>query len=144
MEAASANEHGWAIAEGNTATYPFQLRFRRIPSEFMRSPYPVRLNVFWTMKDPTTDGLASPEDIHLMHLFEDRIVHATEPDSVAILTMVLTGRGEREFVFYVRSRNEFLQCLTQMPQDDSRYPVAIHAADDPEWAYYDNELHRVQ
>ena len=142
--AAQSDEFGWAIAEGKTAAYPFQLRFRRFPSDYSRSQFPVRLNVFWAMAGPDASGLATPNDIKLMHTFENRIVEATESDGVAVLAMVLTGRGEREFVFFVRSGNDFLQRLTQMPQEEVRYPITIQSGRDPAWEYYDNETRNLQ
>lgn len=130
-------ELGWAISEGATETYRFQQRFRHLPADFMRSLYPIRLNIFWAMESPLANGLASLEDIHSMHVFEDRIVRVTELDGTAVLTMVTTGRGEREFVFYVRSSDEFMRHLSQIPQEKSRYPIEIHMMEDHDWIYVD-------
>ncbi|MBC3807663.1 DUF695 domain-containing protein [Undibacterium seohonense] len=140
----TSSEHSWAIAEGKTETYPFQLRFRKIPASFPRAHYPIRINIFWKMNMPQKNGLASPADISLMHSFEDRLVATTESDGVAILTLVLTGRGEREFVFFVHSKQEFLKRLSNMPQEIARYPIEIHANETSSWDYYDNEMRNLK
>lgn len=137
------DELSWAIAEGNTEAYPFQVRFRRFPTSFRRAAYPVRLNIFWEMDSPHLSGLASPEDIERMHTFEDRLVSAMEPH-VAVLAMVMTGRGEREFVFFTKSANESMLQLGGIPQESTRYPIKIHAADDPNWSYFENEIRAVK
>ena len=134
----------WVIAEGRTPEYPYQLRFCKIPASFSRSQYPIRLNVFWSMETPQPNGLASSEDIKRMHTFEERIVAATESNQVAVLPLILTGRGEREFVFFVRSSEEFLRALSQMPQEKARYPIEIRQSHDPNWTYYENELRTVK
>jgi hypothetical protein len=138
------NDFEWVIAEGLTPEYKYQLRFCKFPGTFPRSQYPVRLNVFWSMARPRSDGLASPEDIERMHVFEERLIAATKKSQIGVLPMVLTGRGEREFVLYVRSSEEFMRALSQMPQEVERHPIEIHQADDPAWNYYDNEVHSVK
>lgn len=133
----SADDAAWAIAEGHTGDYPFQVRFRRIPAGFPRAEFPQRLNIFWTMGAPDDRGLASKAELDALHVFENRLVPAVEQDESAWLVAVLTGRSEREFVFQVLDPELFLQRLSEMPQEDERYPIEINLAEDPEWAYYD-------
>ncbi len=45
----------------------------------------------------------------------------------------MTGRG---FVFQLQQPALFLQRLGEMPQEQERYPLEIHCADDPDWSYY--------
>jgi hypothetical protein len=130
----------WVVAEGHTTKYPYQLRFCKIPVSFPRSKYPVRVNIFWSMASPRQDGLASPEDIQRMHAFEERIVSATENKKIAMLPLVLTGNRQREFVFFARSSEEFLEALRHIPQEDARYPIEIHQSEDASWTYYENEI----
>lgn len=134
----------WVIAESRSVDYTYELRFCVIPSNFARSRYPIRLNVFWSMAAPRTDGLASAQDVARMHVFEQRLVGTIERGQIAVLPLVLTGRGEREFVFYARSSDEFMEALRQMPQEDDRYPIEIHRTEDPDWNYYDYEIQSVR
>jgi hypothetical protein len=129
-------ELDWAIAESETDEYTYQVRFRCFPSDFSMIDYPVRLNVFWKMGKPAQNGLASPVDIPLMQTFEDRIVRVSELRALSILAAVVTGRGEREFVFYARNAGDFLGCLNEIPQEEDRYPIEIHSSDDPTWDYF--------
>ena len=129
-------QDNWAIAEGRTEEYTFQVRFRRVAGDAYRRALPKRLNIFWAMSKPDSAGMASREEIERLHAFEDRLLAAVEPDGNAILAVVLTGRGEREFVFYVRDPQEFMTRLSAMPQEESRYPIEVHLTDDPDWEYY--------
>lgn len=131
-------EFGWFIGEGENDSHIFQARCKCFPQDFLRADFPVRLNIFWEMAEPLYGGLASPKDIALMQKFEDRILRGTEMNGVAILVAVVTGKGEREFIFQVNSKNLFLQALTEMPQEVERYPIEIYSADDAEWGYFND------
>lgn len=136
----SADSAIWEIAEGRTNEYPFQVRFRKPSSNINKSHYPKRLNVFWSMRAPSDQGLATKEELEDLHTFEDQLVAAVERDESVILVAVLTGRSEREFVFYVKDPQIFVQRLSEMPQEEERYPIEIHLEDDPEWAYFESIL----
>ena len=75
-----------------------------------------------------------------MGVFEDRLVDATEHDEQAVLSMVLTGNGQREYVFHTRSTDEFLRRLTEMPQEIEAYPIEMHYTEDAVWEYVDRVL----
>jgi hypothetical protein len=137
----SADTAHWAVAEGHTGEYPFQVRFRRFSADLPRPGYPKRLNVFWSMRLPNEEGLATTAELDNLHVFEDRLVAAVEQDKSVLLAAVLTGRAEREFVFYLQQPQLFLKRLADMPQEEERYPIEIHLADDPEWNYFDDLLH---
>lgn len=54
--------------------------------------------------------------------------------------VVLTGNGQREFVFHTSDPQAFIQRLIDMPQEEDAYPLEIHNDEDQEWDYYYNEL----
>ncbi len=133
----SADAAAWAIAEGHTGEYPFQVRFRRMPAGFPRAAYPQRVNVFWTMHSADDEGLASEAELGALHVFENRLIPAVEQDESAWLVAVLTGQQEREFVFQVADPDLFLHRLGEMPQAAAPYPIEITLAEDAHWAYYE-------
>ena len=134
----SADNAAWTVAEGHTGQYPFTVRFRQFPPDFPRTAYPKRLNIFWSMRLPDKNGLASREELEDLQTFENRLVAALEKDESVWLAAVVTGRSEREFVFYLQRTQQFLQCLTDMPQEQERYPIEIHMEEDPDWSYFDD------
>jgi len=71
-----------------------------------------------------------------MKVFENRLVPAVERDNLAILTTVVTNDGERIWYFYVSDVPEFGKRLTNMPQEEERYPIALSATADPNWDFY--------
>jgi hypothetical protein len=130
----------WSIAEGRTDSYLYQLRFRNFSPEFPRNQFHHRLNIFWRMAEPNSEGYASTTELERLHLFEDRLIAAMESDDFAVLAIVLTGRAEREFVFYTSDSKEFIRRLSAMPQETERYPIKIHFYEDLDWEYFDNEI----
>lgn len=133
----SADNAGWSLGEGHTGEFPFQLRLRVVPVDFAREAFPKRLNVYWSMNAADEEGLPTHEEIEALHRFEDRLVAAVEEAQAAMLVAVITGGGEREFVFQAGDPERFLQCVTEMPQEGDRYPIEMTVADDPEWAFFD-------
>jgi len=126
----------WVVAERHTDAYPYLVRFRQFSEDFPRSTYPKRLNIFWSVQEADDIGLATKQELARLHVFEDRLVEAVEHDKSSVLAAVVTGRGEREFVFFVRNPQEFIGRLSAMPQEAERYPIEIHLNEDPDWLYF--------
>lgn len=133
----SADTAGWALAEGHTGEYRFVIRYRQISPDFPCDRYPKRLNVFWAVVLPDENGFPSPEEDKNLDNFENRLIAAVEQDESAWLVAVVTGRAEREFVFYLQQPEQFLQHLTNMPQEHDRYPIEIFCQEDSDWSYFD-------
>ncbi len=130
----------WSIAEGKTDGYTFQNRFRHFPKNFDTTKYPQRLNIFWTMGEIFENGFPTENELEKLHNFENRLVFAVEEDEFSILSMVLTGNGQCEFVFHTPDPQEFIERLTNMPQEKKSYPIEIHCNEDEYWVYYFDEI----
>ena len=128
----------WAVAEGEYETHPLFIRFREIPKTFPRARYHQRLNIFWKMSAPDENGLPTEDEFERLNLFEDRLVPAVEDDEHSILVSVLTCNGEREFIFHTADVPGFMERLTNIPQEEDRYPITIQRYDDPDWSYFDS------
>ena len=89
-------------------------------------------------------GYPTPSELIRMHSFENDLVGAEESEGFSVLSMVLTGHGEREFVFYTSDPQEFVKRLSMMPQESNRYPIKIHRNNDPAWEYFDAEVESVR
>lgn len=134
----SADNAAWMLAEGHSGEYPFFVRYRQLRQSIPRNEYPTRLNVFWSMNSPDENGFPSPKEAADLEIFENRLIAAVEKDESAWLVAVVTGRSEREFVFYLQQPKLFLQRLSEMPQEQARYPLEVHSQDDPDWSYFDD------
>lgn len=131
----NADEDSWTLLEGTHDGKPVLIRARQFLSGIDKGSYPVRLNIFWQMRTPDANGLASTSESAALEVFEERLVRAVDHDSQSVLSLVLTGHGQREFVFHTADSSEFVRRLTQMPQEPERYPIEIRSHEDPEWEY---------
>jgi len=135
------DELGWSVVEGKTNDYIFKNRFRQFPKNFNTKKYPQRLNIFWTMDEIFENGFPTENELEKLHNFENRLVFSVEEDEFSVLSMVLTGNGQREFVFHTPNPQEFIERLSNMPQEEKPYPIEIHCNEDEYWAYYFDEIH---
>jgi Family of unknown function (DUF695) len=129
------DEFNWTLAKDSCDGNQVLVRFRQFPRDFGKVTYSIRLNIFWKMSEVSAIGLPLPAETIRLEEFEDHIVEATEPDQQAVLSMVLTGDSQREFVFHTRDDQVFLARLTAMPQRKDPYPIEIRRSVDPGWQY---------
>jgi hypothetical protein len=128
----------WALWDGEYDSQPLLIRFREFPQNFPRAKYPERVNIFWSMSETDQNGLPADEEFTRLKTFEDRLVDAVEHDEHSILAGVLTCNGEREYIFQTADVPGFLERLTNMPQEEERYPITIQKNHDPDWAYFED------
>ena len=127
------DETAWTIAEGETPEYMFHIRFRQFAEPPPTNDYKQRLNIFWECSATLDNGFPDEGELKHLHEFENRLIDAVENDEFAIMSMVLTGNGTREFVFHTPDPQEFVHRLSQMPQEQDAYPIEIHVNEDAEW-----------
>jgi hypothetical protein len=130
----------WTLIEASKKEYTILVRHRQFPDGFPKGDFPHRLNIFWEMSNESPSGMPDTAESERMRVFEDRLVEAMEFDQQSVLSMVLTGKGEREYVFYTRSSDEFLRRLTAISQETERYPIELHYTEDSTWDYVDRVL----
>lgn len=88
------------------------------------------------MSETDENGLPTEEEFSRLATFEDRLVNAVEHDEHSILVGAVTCNGEKEFMFHTANVPGFLERLTNMPQEEERYPITIQKYDDPDWSYF--------
>ena len=130
----------WTVIRGRNSEGVVLFRFREFTPGFPKADFPHRLNVFWTSTASDENGLPEQEESDRMCVFEDRLIEATELDAQSVLSLVVTGKGQREYVFHTKATDEFLRRLTDMPQKEEPYPIEIHHVTDPVWEYVDRIL----
>ncbi len=124
----------WSLAEGLHNDKPLLIRYRsELSSKPDVSAYPVLIRVTWPFATDST-GMPDSSSSDAMATFEDRLVSAVEPTQDAALVAVITNNGQREWLFYTSSAQEFCRRLTDMPQEEERYPISLMLETDPDWS----------
>ena len=71
-----------------------------------------------------------------MNLLENSLEPITESGGFAILALVSTGECLREWIYYAKSGDEFLDRLNSVLAGIPVFPIEIHIASDPTWSTY--------
>lgn len=136
---APEDTRGWMVVQFfNEEGEPLMARIKQYEADFPRDRYPHRIDVFWPASEDAENGVPTQADIDAMAVFENRLCATLEPDRQSTLSLVITGGGEREWVFHTEDPQEFLSRLSAMPHDEGgRYPIEIQHEEDPGWALFD-------
>lgn len=126
----------WTIMESEYDGHLLLIRLREFPNGFPNSKYPQLINIFWKLSESDENGLPTEKEFTRLETFEDRLVNAVEHDEHSIFVGSLSCNGEKEFIFYTADVPGFLDRLTNMPQENERYPITIQSEDDPDWSYF--------
>ena len=102
---------------------------------FERSAQPVRVILAWKYHSAT--GMPSVDERKRMDALEDALDPVVGRDGFATLALVSTGEDLREWIYYTRSEDEFLQRLNRALRGKPAFPIEIHTAADPQWTTYE-------
>ena len=100
--------------------------------------YSYRIDVKWKYNS-LPDGMPDDEDAKLMEQVTDSLLTAFKKDTVAVMTGIYTGDGERDWVFYTKSLHIFSLVFNKALEELPTIPFIIEAMEDPEWEEY-NEM----
>lgn len=133
----------WALATAEHETldrltiYRYAKQFR---AGFDRKVYPDRVVIVWRFDTET--GLPDVMLRKKMDRFEDLLQPYV--NELSVLTAVFTGDNSREWVFYAKSDDLFLDALNLALVAQAKLPLEIHTGKDPEWETYDELRGRVR
>lgn len=110
---------------------------RRDVAKFRSNPkFSVRVEVTWPYEADAT-GMPTIDTSSLMQQATELLQKCFDKDPVAVMTGIYTGDGERNWVFYTLSLNIFGRKLNEALAPLPLLPLKISAAEDPDWAEYD-------
>jgi hypothetical protein len=119
-------------SDGHRIVYRYRSEFG--PS-FKRSAYPDRVIIAWSYK--SENGMPSKAERESMDRMEDLLAPYVEQTSLSTLTLVSTGEGLREWVYYTASQSEFMAKVNLALRGHPRFPLEIDLWKDPEWKRYE-------
>jgi Family of unknown function (DUF695) len=127
----------WATATSTHSSNGRVIVFRYISdfvAGFERSTQPVRVILVWKYKG--RNGMPIPKVRERMDEMEDLLAPVVEADGFASLALVSTGENLREWIYYVKTEDGFLERINQALGGRSEFPIEIHTAQDPTWSNY--------
>lgn len=130
------HDRPWILANRKLDKGLSLLRLMQIEPEFPFERFSERLNVIWSFRETDVDDTPSTDESDAMERFENRICDYIERADLAILCMVFTEPGYREYVFHSSDVESFLEALSEVSDEPEPFPIEIHHEVDQGWALY--------
>lgn len=129
------DEGEWVVAEAEDEGNPIILRIRSVPAEFEKAAYPHMISVAWPYQ-AIGAGMPDAAQKERMDLLEDLLMPALERSGNAILTVVITGNGIRQWQWYSRGMEETMDIVNATLESQDPFPVEFSLVEDPAWEGY--------
>ena len=135
-EGQSLADDQWSVAQAEKNGKPLLIRYRsERPQGVDTAAFPFLLSATWTYR-ANEAGLPAPEEQEWMGKFEDALASALEPSQTAHLMVVLTGNGERDWLWYTCGEAEAMRQVNQALKGHKPYPVEFSVQQDRRWRAY--------
>ena len=123
QEEQSSAQDLWSVAQGEKNGRPLMIRFRtERPQDVEPTAFPILLSATWTFQ-PNEHGLPSSDEMERMDKFEDALATAMEASQTAHLMVVLTGDGDRDWLWYTPSEEQAMRQVNKALRGQPRYPA---------------------
>lgn len=97
--------------------------------------YTIKVEVSW-LYPALPDGMPQPSVEKLMEEATDALLKEFKTGEVAVCTAIITGDGQRDWVFYTRNLRSFGRVLNRALAPLPQMPLQFSAVDDPNWEEY--------
>jgi hypothetical protein len=135
---AAGQDGGWSVAmtarpsDGHRIVYRYRSKFG---PGFQRAAYPDRVTIAWPYD--SDDGMPSKQEREAMERMEKALEPWAGEGPQAVLVLVSTGDGLREWVYYARSQQAFMDTLNEALKHLPPLPIQIDLWKDAQWKRYD-------
>lgn len=128
----------WQLLQGEVAGKPAIVRFNRaLQSLAGTDGYKDELIVSVKLAQPTDAGLTTAVEAGTLNTFEDALRHALGPAPSALLAVVMTTDGFRDFIFYTGEPMVAVRRIqSSVAPTFSDLNVDVRGRPDPEWTQY--------
>lgn len=136
-------EHSWSVAEGEANGIPIFVRLRDdVQDQAKSGRYRSFLRVVWQYEPEDEYGLPRDEELDEMSDFEEVLEATVEAADEAVMALVLTHSGVRQWLFYTSDLAASIKRLEGLAKStDPR--LAISTGDDANWTEYRNFAARI-
>jgi hypothetical protein len=135
-ESPSLADNQWSVAQFEKNGKPLIVRYRNErPQSVEMAAFPFLLSATWAYQ-PNEFALPSADEMEWMDRFEDALASALETSQTAHLMVVLTGNGERDWLWYTRGEAEAMRQVNQALQGHKPYPIEFSVQKDRGWKAY--------
>jgi hypothetical protein len=132
-EGPSLADDQWSVAQLEKNGKPLLVRYRNErPQGVETVAFPFLLSATWAYQ-PNEFALPSADEMELMDKFEDALASALETSRTAHLMVILTGNGERDWLWYTSGEAQAMRHVNQALKGHKPYPVQFSVQKDRGW-----------
>jgi hypothetical protein len=126
----------WSVAQAEKNGKPLLIRYRsQRPQGVEATAFPFLLSATWSYQ-PNEFGLPSATEMEWMDKFEDALAMSLEGSQTAHRMVILTGAGERDWLWYTTGEDEAMRQVNQALKGHKKYPVQFSVQKDRAWKAY--------
>lgn len=123
---------------------PFIVRIRGSkPPGISIEDYPVVINLCWFTQEISDNGMPTPECLDTMLEMEE-LLHELEGESIGFMMFSVTGNGRKEWVWYVKDQDAFIEGLNRCLAGHEEFPIEIESAPAGNWDTYEDIIASVE
>lgn len=102
-----------------------------------REFYKVRTGIAFKFKSAENSGMPDQDENFALYDLEDVIFEIFQRDNNAIVSLIITTNGIREFVIYSRSNEWSEECYQLLKRKGFDYNFTTYNEQDPEWSVFE-------
>lgn len=127
----------WSISHGDFDDRPIIVRTNTGAARLAGdSRFPHRVGVGLPLRKPDERGFPPPEEMAALDAMEDKLVLALTAEGTALLVLVITTAGMREFVFYTSAPASVDSQLKRFQQKVETHELQHVVNEDSNWSVY--------
>lgn len=134
----AAAENIYFTATGEQEGRPVIYRsMQSVPAGEKESDFPTLINIYWPFEKEENNGMPDQNTNEKHIAFED-VIASLDVNGTSHLMLVVTGNGRKEWIWYVKDSNKWMDKFNELLTGYEVYPIQIEMERDPEWSTYHN------
>jgi hypothetical protein len=108
---------------------------KSVPEGSKESDYPYLINVYWPYKAENEGGMPNADSNDAQIEFEDAL-ERLDIAGISHLMLVVTGNGRKEWFWYVKDIDDWMNQFNASLAGKPVYPIQIENRHQPDWSQY--------
>jgi hypothetical protein len=122
----------WAIARGETDGQTLIHRFRSKVPDIEFSEFPTMIVIKWEFESDHPQGFPVGEVNDRQNVLED-LMEWADDEKNSYMTHVVTANGSKEWLWYVKDTDQWMDSLNEAFSDEPQFPIQISLYNEPKW-----------
>ena len=138
----TVQDNPWLVANADERGKWVVVRIaKEMPAGVVMEDYPEYACIHWEVQSNTPDLMPAADEMDQMDSFEERI--SEHDGKLGWLMYCITGNMRKDWVWYVRDGNAFLNAVKSAASCFEAYPIQVGLAKANGWTHYRDLLESI-